>query len=154
MGTRAMVLKEIGRSYECFYRHTDGYPSGLGAELIEALRSPFIRSWDDLVECCRLEKENRIVAKPEDAFLKVQGDLEYIYVVKENPTSLTIYRTSNPYDYGDDGLPSFVWRIWASYKQYFPAPNDVVKEMARIQQTASIFLQGLRQYHKALNGRS
>jgi len=47
MGTRAMVLRQVGinGSYQCYYRHLDGYPTGLGAELVEALRSPFVKDW-------------------------------------------------------------------------------------------------------------
>jgi hypothetical protein len=70
MGTRAMVLRRKGRSYECYYRYSDGYPTSLGAELIEALRLPFNSKWEDVAERCRLKNENRLIDKPEDAFLK------------------------------------------------------------------------------------
>jgi len=144
-----MVLKQIGMNgpYECYYRHTDGYPSGLRSDLIEALRSPFVKDWEGLVKECRLQDEKRTVTKPEDAFLKVQGDLEYLYVVEgfDNGTvSLAIYKTSSPHD-----LPDFAWRIWFSYKQYFPSPADVVHCMADLELMAGISLRGLEAYHRA-----
>ena len=142
MATRAMVLRRNGASYECYYRHCDGYPTGLGAQLIEALRSPFCKTWQDIVKQCELQPENKVVRKPEDAFLKLQGDLEYIYVVSENPASLTIYRTTNP-----RSLPAFAFKIWSSYAKYFPAPHDVMKTMAEIQLIAHITLQALENYH-------
>jgi len=149
MGTRAMVLREIGRGvYECYYRHLDGYPTGLGVELIEALRQPLYGTWKDVVTALQLEDENITVAKPEDAFLKVQADLEYIYVVKnygKNNTSLTIYKTTDFYN-----LPPFTWIIWYSYKEYFPSSNDVIKTMAQIEQSATITLECLQAYHKAI----
>ena len=145
MTTRAMVLRRNGASYECYYRHCDGYPTGLGAQLIEALRSPFCKTWQDIVKQCELQPENKFVRKPEDAFLKLQGDLEYIYVVSENPASLTIYRTTNP-----RSLPAFAFKIWSSYAKYFPAPHDVMKTMAEIQLIAHITLQALENYHTVM----
>jgi len=150
VGTRAMVLRKFGEDgagalYRCYYRHLDGYPSGLGAMLIEALRSSFVRSWDQLVEYCNLKDENVVVGRPEDAFLRVQGDLDYIYVVQENPRGLRIYRTSNPYP-----LPPFAFLVWASYQRYFPAPKDVVRKMADVEAMANLILNALESYHKAL----
>lgn len=144
MTTRAMVLRENGASFECYYRHCDGYPTGLGVQLIEALRNPFCKTWQDIVKQCELEPENKSVKQPEDAFLKLQGDLEYIYVVIERPRGLAILRTSNPRD-----LPNFVFKIWFSYAKYFPAPSDAVKTMANVELTAYTILKALEAYHKA-----
>jgi len=108
------------------------------------LHNAFCKTWQDIVKQCELEPENKSVKQPEDAFLKLQGDLEYIYVVRENPAGLTIYRTTNPRN-----LPDFAFKIWFSYAKYFPAPHDVVKTMAEIQLTAHITLEALEAYHKA-----
>jgi len=145
MATRAMVLRENGTSYECYYRHCDGYPTGLGVQLVEALRNPFCKTWQDIVKQCGLQPENKFVSKPEDVFLMLQGDLEYIYVVRENPKGLAIYRTTNPRN-----LPDFAFQIWFSYAKYFPAPHDVVKAMAEIELIAHITLQALESYHNVI----
>jgi len=55
MGTRAMVLRQqyMNGAYECYYRHLDGYPTGLGADLICALKSPVLGTWEELTKECR-----------------------------------------------------------------------------------------------------
>jgi len=153
MGTRAMVARQANPNgvYELYYRHLDGYPTCLGVDLIEALRSPLLKGWEDVAKECKLEDESKTVEKPEAAFLKVQGDLDYIYEVRDyDPKSLTIYKTSNPWD-GAKGLPSFVFPIWFSYRHYFPAPHDTPARMAEVERTASIALQSIKCYHEALS---
>ena len=161
MGTRAMVLKEEGRRrYRCYYRHMDGYPRGLGADLIEALRSPFVKTWEDLAKECGLKDEGAVVSEPEEAFSKVVGDLEYIYVVRDygkDHASLKIYRTSCPYHLrfeGSPSLPEFVFPIWFSYKEHFPAPSDVMPRMAEVERMAVTILHALVAYHSAITKRS
>ena len=154
MGTRAMVLKALGPHgpYAMFYRHLDGYPTALGTELIGCLRnygSLWCKGWADLVRTCGLEDERAMVERPEDAFLRYQGDLEWIYVVEgtdgQLPISLTILKTSFPWE-----LPPFVFPVWFSYREYFPGPHDTVREMAHVQLTARMILRALEAYHKAI----
>ena len=95
MGVRALVLKREGRSYyRVYYHHERGNPSSLGVKLIEALRSPLLKSWDDVASFCDLERLERVVEKPEDAYPRLQVDVEYIYVVDTEPPRLTIYALS------------------------------------------------------------
>jgi len=152
MSTRGMVLRELNcNSYECYYRHHDTYPTGLGAELIKALRC---YSWEDIVRVCELENVHATISKPEDAFLKVQGDIEYIYEVSEyeerKDAYLTIYKTSSPYY----NIPEFIFRIWGSYQRYFPAPRDVVARMAEVELIGGIILGAIAEYHKATKERN
>jgi len=72
-------------------------------------------------------------------------------VVREDePKSLQIYKTSNPWNGGKDGLPSFIFPVWFSYVKYFPAPRDVVARMAEVEQFASVALRCVDAYHHAL----
>jgi len=163
MGTRSMTLfGEWNGPYVPHYRHMDGYPTGLGLELIKCLKEKL--GLEEIIEKCGLTPPNKdellrkypTVADPADAFLKVQGDLDYVYVVKDlqrpETTSLEILRTSNPYDWtGEDphSFPSFVFPIWFSYVRYFPEdPTAVMKEIERNGLTT---LRALAAYHKALN---
>jgi len=146
MGTRAMVLLKSGGTYRCYYRQYDGYPTVLGSQLICALRTR--QNWEDIAKVCHLADENVAVLEPEEAYLRVQGDLDYIYVVELKPkVSLQIYRTTNPWK-----LPRFIFPIWGSYAEFFPSPPDVVSRMAEVERCTSITLAALRKYHEALGG--
>ena len=147
-----MVLFKTGPNgnYILYYRHTDGYPTGMGVDLIDAIRTTetrdFYQAVKEIAEKCALQDEKRSIDKPEDAFLKVQGDLEYLYVIENlyevDTRSLTIYKTSNPRK-----LPDFVFSIWFSYAQFFP--EDVGARMGEIERTARIILKALEAYHQA-----
>jgi len=147
MGTRAVVLRRVGRRYECYYHHSDGSPSGLGARLIEALRSPLFKSWEDVMGFCGLDRMDRVVEKPEDVYPWVQADLEYVYVVDPEPPRLTIYATSFP-----RRLPYFIFEVYSSYAMYFPDPGHVVSRMAEVEAYSRMLLRALEQYHRAVKG--
>ena len=74
MSTRAMILVQYGESwnspYHMYYRHCDGYPSGLGEELKNAMSRGY--SIDEILKEVGAEDEGRTVLEPEDAFLKHQ----------------------------------------------------------------------------------
>lgn len=153
MGTRAMVLfNESEGLYECYYRHNDGNPRSLGVQLLVALKSHLGKQ--EIVKFCDLktveiQNVRKMVAKPEDAFLKVQSDLEYIYAVedlKSDYTTLRIYKTSDPYSF--DGFPEFVWLIFFCYVKKFPV--DVSVEMRDVERVSVTALKGLKAYHSAL----
>ena len=153
MGTRSITLfREWDGPYIPHYRHMDGYPTALGLELINCLKKGYTE--EQIIEECGLTppgkdgifRNHHALAKPEDAF-KIQGDLDYIYVVgdlsRQYTTSLEIYRTSNPYD-----LPPFVFLLWTSYVKFFP--DDPVHTMKDIERDGAITLKALVAYHEAL----
>ena len=153
MGTRSMIAVQRywNSPYELFYRHMDGYATGLGVELIEAMKQGL--SVEEIMEKVGAEPERRSVERPEDAFLKVQGDLEWIYVIC-NPTdaktiSLQILRTSCP-DFwfnGAENATDFVFSAWFSYVQYFP--ENYKEVMRQVERTAEITLNALAALEKA-----
>lgn len=162
MSTRAMVVFQSSMNgvYHCYYRHCDGNPAELGTELINAIKSletrEFFAAVKEVAEKCKLQDEERHIEKPEDAFLKVQGDLEYVYVVcniYELPTtavnnekfdtrSIGILKTSCPRE-----LPDFVFPIWWSYAEFFP--DNARERMAEVERAAGITLNGLEAYDRA-----
>lgn len=126
MSTRAMILVEYGEAwtspYHMYYRHYDGYPSGLGNDLLNAMeKGKFI---EDILKEVGARDEAGTIANPEDAFLKHQGDLEWIYVIR-NPDSdsisLEILKTSCPGLIGKD----FVFSVFWSYRKYFSNAPDM-----------------------------
>ena len=86
MSTRAMILVQYGDAwaspYHMYYRHCDGDPTGLGQELIEAMKRGL--TTEEMIEEVCAEDTKATVSEIEDAFLKYQGDLEWIYVIR-NP---------------------------------------------------------------------
>lgn len=86
MSTRANIVILYGSSKVYLYRHCDGYPAELGADLARNLASAghsankFVRS---LVEA-RYEKASyETEAKPiYELTTEVHGDIEYLYLVK------------------------------------------------------------------------
>jgi len=164
MGTRTMVCVQSyhNGNYDLFYRHNDGNPEALGFELVcflsELNHEIEIGLTKDLtpeafinrmVEKLKLQPEKRTVEKPEEAFLKVQGDLEYIYALRLESlfsrTRLDIYRTSNPYTETD-----FVFHLFGCYVMFAPRTiEEIAKRMDLIEATGNISLQAIAQYEKA-----
>lgn len=147
VSTRAMIcVDSYGHDhFELFYRHCDGYPTGLGMELVEAmLKHDSIE--EVLKEVCA-EPEGRSIGRIEDAFLKVQSDLEWIYVIcnanDKETVSLQIFKTSNPYT-----KRNFVWPVWFSYKTYMNRKKALL-EMSVVELTASNTLQALHEFERA-----
>ena len=164
MGTRTMVCVQSyhNGNYELFYRHNDGNPEALGYELLCFLSElnhevelgltksltpeAFINR---MAEKLKLQPENRTVEKPEDAFLKVQGDLEYIYALHLESlfsrTRLDIYRTSNPYT-----EKNFVFHLFGSYVMFAPKTIiEIAQKMDMIEAIGNISLNAIAQYEKA-----
>jgi len=147
MSTRAMICVDWSGHdhFELFYRHCDGYPTGLGQELIEAmLRHDSIE--EVLREVCA-ESQGRSIGRIEDTFLKVQSDLEWIYVIcnanDKETVSLQIFKTSNPYTKRE-----FIWPVWFSYKTYMKRKKTLL-EMSVVELTASNTLHALHEFEKA-----
>ena len=155
MGTRGFVLlggKE--GSYRVYYRQTDTYPTGLGAELLRVLKLNLARDIYELrrkiVGELHLEDYEVYVDSPEGAFPDIQGDVEWIYAVRLDDrdmgaTSVTIYRTSFPALDAD-----FIFPVFSSYVDFLPSPEDIPARMAEVERIAEIVLNALESYHKAL----
>lgn len=140
-----LVKRYFGGPFELHYRHCDGYPMGLGVELIQALKEGL--ETVDVLRMVGAEKERGCpVGMVEDAFLKVQGDLEWLYELSDyNPEkdlrSLAIYKTSCPYTYKEEGAPDFVFRCFWSYVRYLP--RDHVSKMEQVEENAQTTLSAL-----------
>ena len=69
MSTRAMICVDwYGHDhYELFYRHCDGYPTGLGMELVDAMLKH--DSIEEVIKEVGAVAESRTINRPEDAFL-------------------------------------------------------------------------------------
>jgi len=163
MSTRgAVVVQHYSNGpYEIYYRHTDTYPTNLGAELLEKMRAQSMYnekiSIDDLVKELGLEVTGHSVDKPEDAFLEYQGDLEWIYVI-ENPhdlltTSIAILRTSCPDFWMEkvENRPDFAFRVWFSYLRFLSIDvAEIASKMRLVESTAEIALSAVASYHYAV----
>lgn len=167
MSTRGMVCLRFNRNggFELWYRHTDTYPNGLGMEIITKLKDlqykaryngreieaeDIYRMLEDLG--CTPEKV--FISKPEDAFYKRQGDLEYIHVLDINlekfgNSSYTILRTSNPwFDF------KFAYPIYGSYIEFLPPLETANREMKEVERISDIALDLLRSFKQAENGKT
>ena len=145
MATRGIVLFETSpHTYRVFYRHYDSYPTGLGLQLIHLLKQA--KTLKEVVEESHLEDYKTHIYKVEDAFLKVQGDIEWIYVIhfEENPeySGISIYRTSNPWTKVD-----FVYPVWSCFVKFLP--EDLESEMRYVEMTARMVLRALAAYEEA-----
>jgi len=129
--------------YHMYYRHYDGYPTGLGDEMVRAMIQG--KSIDDVLKEVGAEDEHETVSKPEDAFLKYQGDLEWIYVIR-NPDndnrSLEILKTSYPTLIEND----FVFSVLCCYQKYF----DNAPSMQIVQYVGSVMKLGMVELLKSL----
>ncbi len=109
MSTRAVVCFKQPTRWRAYYRHHDGYPTGLGWELYNYLRShpdaariiatDYTTITPRCFEFLRLSSFTPPVLRaPEHAF-DAQADLEYIYSVESyrDTVRIGVYRTSNPF---------------------------------------------------------
>lgn len=138
-----MILVQCGEAwaspYQMYYRNQDGYPAGLSNELVMAMNQG--KSIDDILREVGAEDEHETVNKPEDAFLKYQGDLEWIYVIR-NPDndnrSLEILKTSCFALIEND----FVFSVLCCYQKYFDnAPNmQIVQYVGSVMKTGMVEL--------------
>jgi hypothetical protein len=140
-----LVKRYCNGPYELHYRHCDGYPLGLGVELIEALKQG--ADTPEVLKIVGAENERgHPIGKVEDAFLKVQGDLEWLYEISDYNSekdlrSLGIYKTSCPFTFKDEGAPDFVFRCFWSYVRYLPVDHH--SKMEQVEETAQIALNAL-----------
>ncbi len=148
-------------TYDLYYRHSDGYPTGLGVELIEGLKQHL--TIDALLKKVGAEDEKKTVAKPEDAFLEVQGDLEWIYALEHHVASmpdriyLKIFKTSHGcmgmYDVNKlIAKPlEFAFQVWSSYVQYFPEkPEEAMEAMEHVEMLTDMTLNGIAAFAAAV----
>jgi len=164
MGTRAMVCVQSYANgiYELFYRHNDGNPDALGFELVCFLGEVYhdielgfvkdltpIQFIDRMVKALRLQPENRTVEDFQDAFLKVQGDLEYLYVLRLDSvfrrTRFDLYKTSNPYT-----KANFVFHVLGFYMMFAPQRiRDISEKMGQAELISCVALQAVAGFEKA-----
>ena len=77
MSTRANVIVKKGDRELIFYRHCDGYPSGLGEDLEKSIVSDPTFTLFNIIEDCDLELTDSI-----------HGDIEYLYILDLDDMSL------------------------------------------------------------------
>ena len=139
--------------YTAYYRHVDGNPTSLGVDIVEAM----LKATGQNLDSAETEKfianeagagsEGKSVLKPEDAFLKLQGDLEWVYCISLGTyRSLEIYKTSCP-----RWLPDFAFSCLWSYEQYFDNAfqEGVDVRFKHLEETCGITLKALEAYHLA-----
>ena len=147
MSTRAMICVDYHGSgqFELFYRHCDGYPTGLGRELIEALLGH--DAIEEVLRRVSARPEGRSVQRIEEVFLEVQSDLEWSYVIgnANDPAaaSLQIFKTSNPYT-----RRQFIWPVWFSYRVHLKK-REALRDMAQVELVASSILGALQGFEGA-----
>jgi hypothetical protein len=100
-----------------FYRHCDGYPSGHGADLCNAL----VKAGDDVIALLSLLKIFDIELEPVDM---VHGDVEYVYEVT----------LPGPYGFFPNGRPKphvMVHHVRSNEVVYEGTPEDVRMEIIK-----------------------
>ena len=157
MSTRGMVAIDWSgnrQSYNLYYRHTDTYPTGLGVELAEFLKKHDLEKMqrpeveETLKKELGVQGEGRSVHLPREAFTKVQGDLEYIYVVNARLPSMRILKTSNLQSTKKEYASAIYW----SYAQFLPkSKKEVEKQMAEVERATAISSEMLEQHEIANN---
>jgi hypothetical protein len=128
---------ENGEFFTVYYRHCDGYPTALGEELMAALRET--SDMDKIAEKCGLKYETHMRGDiPNPRFYpKLQGDLDWFYVVQLDAQrelcSLTIFKTGTAYLEGGKS-----WRVWFSYVKYLPENHIEIMNSLEVQQSGLI----------------
>lgn len=162
MGTRAMVCVQMNPNgvYDLFYRHNDGNPDSLGFDLISFLvriaheiaieinHETHARIVERLVFEANLRHEGRTVKEPEDAFLKVQGDLDYIYAISLsvpfNRSRFDLYKTSNPHI-----RKPFVFHVTGFYLIFAPQnTRDIAEKMSLSEMMSRISLSAVAGFER------
>jgi len=149
MSTRAVVAMRRGEgSWRIYYRHCDGYPMGLGRDLLQALQET-----SNEEEVARLAEVNFEAYSPgrfqDEAanliFPKFQADLEWIYFVDFSAPSprFDIFRTSCPYF-----EENFTFRVWGCYLQFLP--TDWEQQLQQVQLAANMMLRALGAFRKGV----
>ena len=100
MSTRCNIVLKTGRRFFkdiYLYHHHDGYPEGVGADLVNRLKDHFTGATVEDIA-------NKLVKDLDDEYeitTCLHGDIEYLYVIDEEDKSL-YYK---PVDFGwdDDG---------------------------------------------------
>ncbi len=151
MGTRAVIAVQhyMNGAYELWYRHLDGYPSGVGIQIVEALEASQLLGKDfDPLLAEFAEQTSKTVKDASDAFPNYQADLEYIYVIDNvrdpRTVSLTILRTSNPKLERD-----FSFSVFFSYLKFMPHGADLLNHFEEVERTSGTILNALKAYEEA-----
>jgi len=148
MSTRAVVAMGKGDgSWRLYYRHCDGYPAGLGVELVQLLKEG--KDEEQIAELAKLDFETympeRFVEEAANTiFPGFQADLEWIYFISFSPPAFRfdIFRTSNPYF-----EENFTFHVWGAYLPYLP--QDWREQLQYVELAAMTTLKALRAFNRA-----
>lgn len=117
MSTRANIVVKDSNSEHTVYHHCDGYVAGVGKELktfIDKDYKPDSRSADEF--CKQIENWDYSYEYDDCG---VHGDVEYIYYVYINSTSIEVSATHSYYDKRPDGKFVEVWEPISEYYKVF-----------------------------------
>jgi len=155
VSTRSIIVfrsDACSHSKTVYYRHCDGYPTGVGLEIVEAFRKAKSGITDEqIVDFIARELEaefyRHTTMKIDRMFPEIQADLEWIYeVCLGSHPSLTIYKTTNPFLEAD-----FIWEVFSSYLSYMPEnPEEVREELRMTERVSRNVLKALRSFERAV----
>lgn len=98
MSTRANI-KIVGESYQTtiLYRHCDGYPSGLGAELNEFVSN---HGYEPMYTDAYAREIIKSLGDDIEFTTRIHADIDYLYVINLVEKKYSMYKVT--YDYGKD----------------------------------------------------
>jgi hypothetical protein len=144
MANNAMVCVQSGEEYGLYHRNCHGGPVQFGTELIEALRNSETQQALESVQAAAL---GQWVRYPDEAFLTVRQDIEWIYVVRdqggEQSKQLEIHKTSY-----DGTTRRFAWMVWSGRVEHLDKVT-ATRQMELAEMTGVAVLQALRAYERA-----
>jgi hypothetical protein len=176
MSTRGVVLLSRNKHrhpynvHEIWYQHTDTYPEGLGVELLEHLMNymhwgkvdsyfgakpdSFEAGIEEIIAKCTQEKYPQCVDKPEDAYHRVQGDLEWIYCIEldpDNPSTseFAVYKVVKMW--GSKVADDFVYCCYNKWFAELPRTSgEVASAMEQVSEQGTVLQSAFRAFGVAL----
>ena len=119
MGTRCNIIVKAKGKKITLYHHWDGYPEGVGQDLVNKLQKVF----DNDYFCHWTHIVNKLVKDREDEGYEIttglHGDIEYLYTIDTDKKTLKFQSVGYEKD-GDE------------WKQTFSKKYDVVKELEKL----------------------
>jgi len=119
MSTRCNIIVKAKGKKITLYHHWDGYPEGVGQDLVNKLQKVF----DNDYFCLWTHIVNKLVKDREDEGYEIttglHGDIEYLYTIDTDKKTLKFQSVGYEKD-GDE------------WKQTFSKKYDVVKELEKL----------------------